>query len=849
MAGSFGGSVKLKGESEYTKALKTITSNLTLMASEMKVVSSAFDKNDKSVQAITSRNSVLEKEIEECRKKINTYKTALEDFTLQQDESARGIIVLMMNLEKEKKKLEEMKSSTTATSKEIKDQEKIVADLSTELAGNEAQYEKNKLTLNKYKTELNNTQAQMNTFSNELEENKASLQDNKDAFTKLNEKIDSQKEKLNTLKNAYASAVLEQGKSSSEAKSLKKEIKELSDDIEKNEKTVDKSTKALDDFTKAESDAGKGSITLGDLIKGNLISEAIIGGFKGLVNSIKSLSNAMSDCIAISQNVEEQEQKFRTALTNTTDATEEDIQAYVRLAEQKEKNGVVSKSAILNGYQELATYTTQKESIEALTDAMLDMTVQQYGMNATEEQTLSIATRLGKALSNGDYSGLAKMGYYFTDAEKQAMKFGTEEDRVNALLEAITGSVGGMNEALAQTNAGKLRIATSYIDDMKESIGTLASDTKAQLMADFLPTIQECSTAIAGMVSGDIGIEEGFEMITSGLMNGISMIQSKLPDLLNIGMSLVQQVLNGISAMLPQLVPMAVNVITTLATGLIQMLPEILQMGITIIVELANGLAQSLPTLVPVIIDAIMLLIETIIDNLDQIIDAGINIILALADGLIEALPKLIDKIPVIIEKLINAITENLPKIIEMGVTLIVKLAVGLIKAIPQLVSKIPEIISALVKGLGDGIGKMAEVGLNLVKGLWNGINNAKDWVLDKIKGFGKSILNGIKSFFGIHSPSSVFRDEIGSNLALGIGEGFEEEMASVKNDIEDAIPKDFDLGINTNLDGLEEINQSFSKEVLVDAFREALSGMTFKAFDETFGELVIDNVEKVVYS
>ena len=113
MAGSFGGSVKLKGESEYTKALKTITSNLTLMASEMKVVSSTFDKNDKSVQAITSRNSVLEKEIEECRKKINTYKTALEDFTLQQDESARGIIVMMMNLEKEKKKLEEMKARTS----------------------------------------------------------------------------------------------------------------------------------------------------------------------------------------------------------------------------------------------------------------------------------------------------------------------------------------------------------------------------------------------------------------------------------------------------------------------------------------------------------------------------------------------------------------------------------------------------------------------------------------------------------------------------------------------------------------------------------------------------------------
>ena len=121
--------------------------------------------------------------------------------------------------------------------------------------------------------------------------------------------------------------------------------------------------------------------------------------------------------------------------------------------------------------------------------------------------------------------------------------------------------------------------------------------------------------------------------------------------------------------------------------------------------------------------------------------------------------------------------------------------------------------------------------------------------MLDKIKGFGKSILNGIKSIFGISSPSKVFRDEIGTNLALGIGEGFEKEMDNVSGMMEDAIPKDFDVGVNTNYDGLNIEGNTYSKDVLVDAFREALDGMTFKAFDQTFGELVIDNVEKVVYS
>ena len=124
MASSFGGSIKLTGESEYTKALKTITSNLTVMASEMKLVSTQFDKNDKSVQAITSRNTILNKEIEEGNKKVATYRKALEDFKTQQDKNASGIMELMVNLEKEIKKLDELKNSTTATSDEIKNQEK-----------------------------------------------------------------------------------------------------------------------------------------------------------------------------------------------------------------------------------------------------------------------------------------------------------------------------------------------------------------------------------------------------------------------------------------------------------------------------------------------------------------------------------------------------------------------------------------------------------------------------------------------------------------------------------------------------------------------------------------------------
>ena len=89
----------------------------------------------------------------------------------------------------------------------------------------------------------------------------------------------------------------------------------------------------------------------------------------------------------------------------------------------------------------------------------------------------------------------------------------------------------------------------------------------------------------------------------------------------------------------------------------------------------------------------------------------------------------------------------------------------------------------------------LLNVGKSIVEGLWSGISSMVSWVADKVKGFAKGIVDGIKGFLGIHSPSTVFA-EIGDNMALGIGKGFGDSMKSVTEDIKGAIP--------TNLDGPE---------------------------------------------
>ena len=99
-----------------------------------------------------------------------------------------------------------------------------------------------------------------------------------------------------------------------------------------------------------------------------------------------------------------------------------------------------------------------------------------------------------------------------------------------------------------------------------------------------------------------------------------------------------------------------------------------------------------------------------------------------------------------------------------------------------------------LVKKITDGIKdlprKMTESGRNLVEGLWNGVTGAGDWLKSKISEFGSGIIDGFKSAFGIHSPSTVMRDRVGKFMAQGVGVGFVEEMPSVRRDAVRSVEK-----------------------------------------------------------
>lgn len=101
------------------------------------------------------------------------------------------------------------------------------------------------------------------------------------------------------------------------------------------------------------------------------------------------------------------------------------------------------------------------------------------------------------------------------------------------------------------------------------------------------------------------------------------------------------------------------------------------------------------------------------------------------------------------------------------------------------------QFVSNIVSGLSGLAGRVMSVGSDIVHGIWSGISGATGWLMSKISGFASSVVDGIKGFFGIHSPSTVMRDQVGKYLAEGVAVGWE------KNDPMASIERDLNVGVS----------------------------------------------------
>ena len=360
---------------------------------------------------------------------------------------------------------------------------------------------------------------------------------------------------------------------------------------------------------------------------------------------------------------------------------------------------------------------------------------------------------------------------------------------------------------LAAVNA-LLGTSSDRFDELSAAIGD--STGAAQAMADVqLDNLQGDITLFKSALEGaQIAISEGLmpnlrDFVKFGT-DGISKLtnafrEGGLSGAMSALGGIISDAVGKITQMLPQLVDAGMEMLMALADGMIQNLPLLAQAALEIIVSLADNISKNLPTLIPTIVEVILQIVDTLIDNVDMLVEAALQIIIALAEGLIKALPKLLAKAPEIIASLVGAIIGAVGQLAQAAGSIISTLAQGIGARISTIISKGKEVLVAFKNGVVSAVGSLASAGLSLVQGIWNGISNGLGWIKGKIQGWVGNVTSFIKGLFGIHSPSTVMRDQVGKFLALGIGEGFTREMTNVEKMMQNSMP---DLTGNIDVNG-----------------------------------------------
>lgn len=831
MADDFGLRIGVEGEKEFKKALAEINQSFKVLGSEMKLVSSQFDKNDSSVQALSARNTVLNKEIDAQRQKVETLRSALQNAA-------------------------------------------------------ESFGENDRRTQN-WQVQLNNAEAALNGMERELSQNEQAIEalNNQEeqaveATERLTQEISRQEEELAGLKRAYSNAVLEYGKGSSEARELEGRIADLSGELEENRDTLREASDSTEDFGDAMEDASDGAGKLGSglsaatVAMGNLISS----GIQAALNGIRELGSAI-------WNLDEATEEYRTAQGKLTTAFE--AAGYSGEAAQKsytefykilgDTDTAAEASQLLAQLAENEQDITKWTNIAAGVCGTFGDALPIEGLIESANETAKVGQVTGSLADALNWVGISEDEFN----EKLAACSG-ESERNRLIMETLSGTYDEASQAFYRNNEALVasREGQARMDETLAGLGETISNVKNNLQAEFLPAIADVVSSFTDMVNGVEGADTAFAEAVTGL---VDTAVAMLPQFVSTGTQMLASLLSGIIQSLPAIVEAAVQIVSTLAAGIGESLPTlvpaIVQAVATIVQTLADnlpmileaalqlimGLAQGLLDAIPVLTEALPQIIASIVDFLigavPQIIDAGIQLLTSLVsalpeiitavvaaipqivDGLVTAvlgsIPQLIDAgmkllvsliqnlpqiittvagaIPKIVASLVNAIVGNVDKIILAGVKLLVSLVKNLPQIIVSIVKAVPQIIAAIVKGFAGGAAQMAGIGLNLIKGIWNGIGDAASWLWGKVSGFCSDLMGKIKGFFGIHSPSTEMawvgemlveglagsiEDNGGEAVkaAEGLSEGISDVMNGLAEDMKTSIPTDFKLDADASV-------------------------------------------------
>lgn len=805
-----GGTIKLKGESEYRRALSQITQNLREVSSEMKIVTSTYDKNDTSTEALTAKSGVLNNRLEEQKAKLKLVSDQYKQYQDAVKQSADEHTQLGEKLENAKAKLASIEAQCGKNSKEYEEQKRAVDDLQKQYDESTTAQDKNKKSLSQLAVQMNNAKADVIKTTKEIDNLGKESDDSAKQVDNLSKKMgdaDGASKKLNdgftvikgTMANLASQAISKVidgfkelvGGAVDYQKSMEyytTSFTVMTGSAEKASETVKKladigaatpfdmpqladATSLLMNFGFSADDAVDSMMMLGDISQGNADKLNSIARAYGKMNSAQKV-------------------------------TLEDINMMI--------------DAGFNPLQEISEKTG--ESMQSLYDRI------SKGKMSVDEITESMK----RSTSEG--------GKYFQSMDAQSQ---TLDGRLSTLSDTINSKLGEALQPILQKAADEwIPNVTNAIDNMDVDSVVSVIDDIISVVGDLFGFIMDNGGTIISLVAG-IGtamLTWNVASMINGVVGAVKAFQAA-----NEGATIAQALLNGVMNANP------IMLVVTLIAGLIA--------AIVTLWTTNEGFRNAVINVWNAFKDTVGNVITSVGGFIDNLI------------SWFQALP---GNISAFLSEVIGNVQSWASNMVSRASAAGSSFVNGVVSFISGLPSAVWNWLSSALNNAWNFAGQLAQVGANAASGLVNNIigtisglpGQLYNWGVDMISG----IANGIRS--AIHKVTSAVSDVAGKIKSFlhfsrpdeGPLAEYESWMPDMVEGLSDSLRKASPELINQTealANGMSDafnVNGGISSSGgnyrnMVDAFKDALTQVKIEMDDEEMGHFVDKTVTKLIYN
>lgn len=847
---SFGGAVKLTGESAYRAALRNISQNLKEVSSELKLVSSQYDKNDTSIEALTAKQTALTHRLEEQKSKLSVLREQYEKMGGEYQQNKEKHEQLIASYNKEKSELERIGRELGTSSTEYKQQAEVVAKLKEQVEKSTLANDQNERSMSRLRTQMNSAQADINKTESEIKDLESQMGKSSDSSEKLGKAVEDAGDKarraeggFTVLKGAIANLA---GNILTSAingiQNLAGEAINSADALKKFESTM--SFAGYDDSTiaKAKDDMKEyADLTVYDLdTVANTTAQLAANG----IQDYTGLTQAAGNLNAVAGGNAETFKSVAMVMTQTAGAGKLTTENWNQLADAiPGASGKLQEALLKNG-----AYTGN------FRDAM------------------------EKGEITADEFNQAIMDLGFTDAAQQAAtSTSTFEGAMGNMQAAVVDGLMQIYDAIGSENV------TGFINGITDAVSAVIPPIKDGIswLKDNLPTIAPLLAAIAGAIGGLLVAEKITALVTAfsawkTATEGVAIAQQ----LLNVVMS--ANPLGIVLTLIGALVAAIVALWTTnegfreAVMNAWQGIQDFVGNAIQAIIDFFTNLDTTISQLPQMFADWLNSVIATVtewVSNMaaqaasagSQFVSNVVNFITNLPANVASFLSSVISNVIGWVSNMASNASRAGSQFLSNAINFVSQLPGRIASFLGNVISNLGSwagqmasrgaegarsMFNAVVNGLASLPGRVLSIGSDIVRGIWDGISGAGGWLMGQISNFASGVVDGIKGFFGIHSPSRVMRDQVGKYIAQGIGEGFSDEMGSVVGQMQDAMPDPSAFVSDQQMAyGGYSAAGTVANSSVVDAVIEALGRVHIVLDDEVAGKFVERTVTNAIYA